>query len=137
MAQKLARYPYSEFHHGPGKPPLVEGGQREEHLTRLIEPRPRSRWSGNHERPLASGEKLSIEQQEGEPAEMVTMQVREQDAVDLVRIDVARLERTQGSRPKIDNQYPFRCFEEEAGIESPSRTEGIPRSEDGKTHESG
>src|ERR1700736_397455 len=102
MAQKLARYPYSEFHHGPGKPPLVEGGQRKEHLTRLIEPRPRSRWSGNHERPLASGEKLSIEQQEGEPAEMVTMQVREQDAVDCSKIDVAVIERNQGCTTKIE-----------------------------------
>jgi hypothetical protein len=96
MAQKLARYSYREFHHGPGKPPFVEGGQRKEHLTRLVEPRPRSRWSGNHERPLASGEKLSIEQQEGEPAEMVPMQVREQDAVDLVRINVVCLECNQG-----------------------------------------
>jgi hypothetical protein len=95
MPQHFGRASDLDLHHFPGKSPLVRAGSRKEQFERLIEPCARTGRSRDQQRPLASGEELGVQQEEGERAEMVPVQMREQDAVDRVRIDTARLERDQ------------------------------------------
>src|SRR6516162_6295548 len=137
VTQKLARASRFKLHHLPGKPPFIETRQGKEHFQQLVEPQPRPRRARDQERSLAPGKKLSIEQQEWKPTEMVAMQVRKQDAVDAIDVDRARLERDQGGGAEIDQQRAFGRFQEEAGVEPASRAERIPASDNSQAHGSG
>src|SRR5262249_2830740 len=88
----------------------------------------------DHQRALAPRKELGVHQEEGERAEMVAVQMREHDAVDLVRIETLRLEGDKRGRPAIDEQLAFRCFEKEAGVEPAAGAEGITRSDDRQAH---
>jgi hypothetical protein len=58
----------------------------------LIEPRACARRPCDQQRALAPHKELGVHQEEGERAEMVAVQMRKHDAVDLVRIETLRLE---------------------------------------------
>jgi len=58
----------------------------------LIEPRACAGRPCDQQRALAPHKELGVHQEEGERAEMVAVQMRKHDAVDLVRIETLRLE---------------------------------------------
>ncbi len=89
---------------------------------------------GDHERALASCQELRIEQQKRKPAEMVAVQVGQDDAVDPIVIDAAGLERDQRRCAEIDRQHALGGLEQKAGVEPATRAEGIARTDDGETH---
>ena len=59
----------------PGKPPLRFGRMRKEHLERLVEPCARARRAGDQQRLLAAGEELGVEQEKGQGAEMIAVEM--------------------------------------------------------------
>src|SRR5262249_32041526 len=126
--------PDLDFHHLPGKVPFVGGRAWKKHFHCLIEPRPRARRSRDQKRPLTLGQELRVEQEERQPAEMIAVQMRENDTVNAVEIDTARLERHQRRCSAIDQQRAAGCFEQEAGIESAAGAECITRSDHGQPH---
>src|SRR5262249_27449470 len=134
MPQHLGRASDLDLHHVPGKPPLVRAGPRKEHFERLIEPCACAGRSCDQQRSLALRKELGVQQEEGERAEMVAVQMRKHDAVDPVRIETARLERDERCRPAVDEQRAFRRFEVETGVEPAAGAEGITRSDDRQAH---
>ena len=89
---------------------------------------------GDGERTFAPRHELRVEQQERQRAEMVAVQVRQDDAVDLAVVEPARLERHHRGRAAIDQQGRLRGLEPEAGVEAAAGTEGVAGADDGETH---
>ncbi len=80
---------------------------------------------GDGQRTLASCQELGVEQQERQPAEMIAVQMRQDDAVDPQRIDALRLQRHQCGSAAIDQQGAARALQQEAGVEPAAGAEGI------------
>ena len=135
MAEHVGALPRRDLHHLPGKPPLRPARLREEHFQRGIEPRARAGRPRDQQRPFAAREKLRVEQQERQAAEMIAVQMRQHDAVDPVRIEPARLQRRQSRGAAIDQQRALGRFQPEAGVEAAARAEGVAGAGNRQSHE--
>src|SRR5262245_42183202 len=106
------------------------GRAREQHLHRCRQPLPSARRAGDGEERLAPRE-LAVEDEEGEPAEVVAVQMREEDAADGDGIDAGRLERDERCRAAVDEDAAvLRPLEAEAGLEEAAGAEGVGGAED-------
>src|SRR5439155_19608064 len=76
----------------PWKSPRDRGRSRKEYFERGIETRARPRRPGDEERTRAAAEEMAVHHQEDYTAEMIAMQMAEQDAVDRIGIDALGLE---------------------------------------------
>ena len=83
-----------------GKRHLLDSARGKNTLERRVEPRARAGRTGDGERALAPRQELRVEQQERQRAEMVAVQMREDDAVDVAVVEPVRLERHQRRTPR-------------------------------------
>ena len=126
----------------PGSISTISNGKRhrlvsargKKFSTARLDPRPRARRPGDDERTLAPHHQLRLDQEERQRAEMIAMQMREDDAVDLAVIEPARLQRDRRRRAAIDQQRRLRGLQPEAGVEPAAGAEGIAAAYDGETH---
>src|SRR5215510_3551688 len=102
VSQHLRRTADLELHHTPGKSPLISRRSREEYFEQLIEACSRAGGASNQQRPLAACKELSVQQEERKRAEMIPVQMRQQDAVDTVGVETMRLERDQRRGAEVD-----------------------------------
>ena len=123
-----------DLHDLERKAPRLVSAPREEHLERRLDPRPRAGRAGDDQRTLAPRHELRVEQQERQRAEMVAVQMRQDDAVDIAVIEPARLQRHRRGRAAIDQQRRLRGFQPEAGVEAAAGAEGIAGADDGEPH---
>src|SRR3546814_6223242 len=66
-----------------------------------------------------------IHQHEGHPAAVVAVDMGEHDRVDRVVLDPQFIERNQARRAEVDGEPNPRGVHEDAGLEPPSRAEGV------------
>ena len=134
MAEHVCRNAHRDLFDPPGKAPFRAGRFGKEHFQRRIEPRPRPRRTGDQQRLFPAGEKLRVEQEERQPAEMIAVQMREDDRVDAVGIDALPFQRRHGRGAAVDQQRALGGLQEEAGIEPATRAEGVAGTCDGQFH---
>ena len=80
----------------------------------------------DHQRLRAAADELRVEQEEGQSAEMIAVQMADQDRRDRIGIDAPFADRDHGRRAAIDQHVAaVRTLEMEAGVEAAARTEGI------------
>src|SRR3954454_8873372 len=106
-----ARHHVAQYFSGPtnldlqrlqGESPLVAGGTRKESLQRHVQPRAGSGRPGNQQRAFAPSQELRVKQKEWQAAEMVAMQMGQDDAIDASVIEAQRFERHQRRGAAID-----------------------------------
>jgi hypothetical protein len=111
----------------PGRSP---GGAREQDLHRCRHPLPDARRAGDHERALAPAE-LAVEDEEGNAAEVVAVEMREEDAADGSRVDARALHPDEGRGAAVDQDSDAAgALEAEAGLEASPAAEGITGAEE-------
>jgi hypothetical protein len=93
-----------QFCHLHRETPVRPAGTREQRLHRRSKACPGSRRPGHQKRRRPAGE-LAIQYQEGQPAEMITMQVRHRHRIDRVRGQALRLGRYQAGGAAVDQQH--------------------------------
>src|SRR5262249_35037032 len=134
MSEHVGRPAELDLHDAPMKLPLVGARSRKEYLERRVETRACARRPGDQERPLAAAEELRVEQEEGNGAEMIAVQMRQHDATDAVGVDAVCVQRDQRGGAAIHEQPRLGGLEQETGIESAAGAEGIARSYDREPH---
>ena len=118
----------------PQRISAINGGRaREERLHGRVQPLARARWPKHGQRPGATRE-LAVEDEKRQPTKMVAMQVAEDDGIDAVRVDAARMKRDVRGRAAIDEEFLSGGLKMKAGIESPAGAERIAASYDGEPH---
>ena len=117
MPHHIGLLAHLDLQHLPRKSPFVGGGPGKENFEQRIEPRARSRRSRDQKRTLTLRKELGVEQEERECAEMVAVQMRKHDAVDVIGIEAMRLERNQRRGSAIDKKRAFRRLDEKTRVE--------------------
>ena len=90
------------------KAPLRLRRRGEEHLERGVDALARAGRPGDGERALAPRQILRVEQEERHAAEMIAVQMAQDDRVDRVRIDVAHAQRHMRRGAAIDQERSAR-----------------------------
>ncbi|GCC48661.1 hypothetical protein chiPu_0032789, partial [Chiloscyllium punctatum] len=121
---EAAPFPWRERDDGQVEALPGFGGMLEHHLHhfgqfRLDALRPR-----DHQRPGAAGE-LRIEQEERQSGKMVAVEMRDQDQVDRVAVDLEPLQRRQRGGAAIDQEIDALAADVEAGVEAAAGAERI------------
>src|SRR2546421_12042544 len=81
-----------------------------------------------------SAEILAVKHQERNAAEMIAMQVTQDDCIDAAWIDVPRAQRNRSGRSTIDQDRAlFRC-QVEARVVAPAGAECVARADNGEPH---
>src|SRR5438128_1945949 len=93
----------------------------------------RARWAGHGERPCAPLE-LSVEDQEGHAAEVITVQVREDDGVDRLRVHAEAAHRDERGGAAVEQHLRAGRLDVDARLEPPAAAERIARSEKPDPH---
>ena len=96
-----------ELHHVPVKPPFGCGRSWKKHLQPCVKARACTRRARDQQRAFAPALVLRIDKQEREPAEMVPVQVGDDDAVYAIEIDAAGIERDRRGSPQSINRVLF------------------------------
>ncbi|MGY3272706.1 hypothetical protein ACVJ5M_000303 [Bradyrhizobium sp. S3.7.6] len=68
---------------------------------------------------------MRIEQDKRQPGKMVAVEMRDENEVDLVAVDLESLQRRQGRRAAIDQEVGRAPRDVEAGVEPAARAEGV------------
>lgn len=116
------------------EPALRLAGAREQRLHCLGQPRPDARWPGHLQRRGPAGE-LAVEDQERQPAEMVTVQVGHCHGIDGPRIQPLGLERHQAGSAAIDQQHLSFPGHVDTRLPPPPITERIPAANETDPHD--
>src|SRR3954468_1430933 len=120
-----------------GKAPLVVGRAGEENLEGGAQALRRSDRPENGERLVSPAVELRVEEEEGQAAEMVSVQVAEDDAVEAVRIEPHALQGDERGRAEIERHRRGPRLEPEARVRPAPRAEGVTATDDGQSHGSG
>jgi hypothetical protein len=107
------------------------GGAGKQDLHRRHHPLASARRPGDDERALAPAE-LAVEDEEGHAAEVVTVEVREEDAVDRGGIDAGALQGDERRGAAVDQDAAAGTVEAETGLEAPAAAEGVAGAEEAK-----
>ena len=134
VAEHFLRTARFDLHDLPGEPPPGRGRAGKQQFKRRVEPSARAGRAGDEKGAAAPALMLRIDEQEGQPAEVVAVQVGDNDTVKAVRVDAARAERHHRGGSAIDQHRRIRRLHPEAGVEPAAGTEGIARSHDGEPH---
>merc|ERR1712023_45567 len=90
-----------------------------------FEPVLKSERADNGQRLAAFAEKLGIEEEEGDAAEVIGVKVRDHDCRDSVAVDIELLHRHERRGAAIDQQVRRFANEMKAGVEASTLAEGI------------
>src|SRR5712692_2232610 len=71
-----------------------------------------------------------IEQEERQAGEMITMQMTDEDQVDVGRCEIQPLHRANYRRPRLHQDAASVTFDHVTGLETPAASEGVTRAED-------
>lgn len=93
--------------------------------AQLDHPPGRRRRSGNDERPVTPRHVGVLEKQEGQAAEMVAVQVRDQHYVRCRRVDAVPLHGGQNARPALEQEATAFVIEKVGAVLGPRRIEGV------------
>ena len=85
-----------------GKRQFVPLERGKEHFERRGDAVARTGRAGDEQRTVAPAQELRVEQQKRQAAEMVAVQVAQDDGIDGVRVDVARAQRNQRGGAEIE-----------------------------------
>jgi len=102
----------------------ISGGTREEDLHRRLHPSAGPGRPGDDQgtRPPAE---LTIQDQERQSAEVVSVQVGQEDPADLRRVHAGSLHRDQRRRAAVDEKSAVCVAQEKAGLEAPPASERV------------
>src|SRR5579872_2303526 len=117
--------PQRHFDKLEGKAQLHRRASREKRLLRLPKALREARRTVERERPVAPAHMLTIEHEEGQPAEMIAMEMADENGIDIVDEDARLFQGDERARAEIDEKPPARALEQEAGIEPAAAAEGI------------
>lgn len=92
------------------------------------------RWSSNRERDGSLREELRIQDEEGQTAEVVTMEVAHENRLDAVGHDARPLHRDERRGPAVDDEASRDSLDQDAGIEPPTTSKRIPAPEKRQLH---
>src|SRR5262245_6081927 len=135
VSEQLDRAAGLDLHELEWKAPLIGGGLRKEHFQRGFEPDARRRRTNNQKWARALLQELLLEQQEPHAAEMIAMQVRQDDSVDTAELEPTGLERHRRGRTAIEHQGRLAGLHPETGIEPSSGAEGIAGTNNCQSHD--
>jgi hypothetical protein len=79
---------------------------------------------------------LAIEQEEGKPAEMIAMKMRNNDRIDGIEPQAKLFPRTDRTRAKIDEDDDTMGRNHDAGMGATAAPKSVARSDNGDFHES-
>src|SRR6266566_8242149 len=96
----------------------------EQRFHHLRQPRLDAGRSGDDKRTGAPRE-LRVEQQKRQSAEMVTVEMRDQDEVDILARDIEPLQGRQRRRAAIDQEIDAAAGDMKAGVETAAGTERV------------
>ena len=88
---------------------------------------------GKHQRPRALGE-VGVEHEIRNAAEMIAMEMGDQDGVDRVARDAEALEPNERGRAAIDQEIRALADHMEAGVELPARAERVAAADELQMH---
>jgi hypothetical protein len=92
--------------------------------------------AGDDQRSRSLGE-LRIEQEERQPCKVVALEMRDQDQVDIVAIDLEPVQGRQRGGPAIDQEIDLLPGDVEAGIRPATRAECIAAADKAQLHRPG
>lgn len=121
-----------EFYKCQWKSPIDVYQIRKKQLNRFSDPISDSWGAGNRKGPLALAGKLGVEQEKRQPTKMITMQVADQNLVNLIEVKHCL---PQGGECAGSEVYEHRLFANaklKAGLMSASGAEGITTTNDSK-----
>lgn len=85
--------------------------------------------SGDEQRLVALADVIGVQKEERQTAEMVAVQVRQQNAVDAVGIDAESIDGNHRRRAAVDQKPSVRGSDHETGIEPPAGPERVAATE--------
>src|SRR6516164_813551 len=118
----------------PGKTPGQGRGAGKKRLERRIKLGFETCRPDQPQRPRPLCHELAVEQQERQTAEMIAMQVRDYDRIDLIAGKSEFLEGGDGSRAEIDQDCRAIRINPDAGMGASPCRESIPRSDNRNFH---
>ncbi len=66
-----------------------------------------------------------FQEKEGKPTVMITVEMAQEDGIELARIESRPLHREQGRRTAIEQEKALGCFDQIGAVVSSSATEGV------------
>src|SRR5713101_7473003 len=133
-SEKFGRRAGNDLDDPPWISPGNRGRSRKEDFERGVETLARPRRSRDEERTRTAAQEMAVHHQENDTAEMVAMQMAEQDALDSIGIDTSCLKGRERGGAAIEQQITSQCLDAEAGIEAAAGTERVARADDGYFH---
>src|SRR5262249_25421544 len=79
-------------------------------------------------------QELSIKEKKRKATEMVAVQMRQDNAIDVAVLDAARVQRHRSRCAAVDQERRLDGFQHEARVETTARAESIAASDDGYAH---
>lgn len=120
-----------------GEALLGARGPREEHLHRVADARLDARRAGDDERPCAPRDELGVQDEEGQAAEVIAVEVADEDGLDVVRIDVEAAHRDERRRAAVEQDGAGCGSDEDARLEPPAAAEGVAAAKELHRHHAG
>jgi hypothetical protein len=116
-----------------GEPALGGGRSGVEGFHRLVQAVAGSGRAEYGECLAAAGE-LTVQDQEGQPAEVIAVQVAEHDRVDLAGVEVLGFHRGQAGGPAVNQHGVVPGLQADAGLEPAPVAEGISAADEVDLH---
>ncbi|MGY3295093.1 hypothetical protein ACVW0I_000854 [Bradyrhizobium sp. LM6.11] len=77
---------------------------------------------------------MRVEQDKRQPGKMVAVEMRDQDEIDIVAVDLESLQRRQSRRAAIDQEVDLAPRDVEAGVEPAAGSEGVAAADKAQLH---
>src|SRR2546425_9338408 len=115
--------------------PLDLRGAGEEDFHRLDEALAKARRADERERRRPPAVELRVQNEEGEAAEMIAVEMRDEDGADAVGIDAEPPHRDHARGAALDQERAGGRLDEKAGVEPSAAAEGVAAPEELKSHQ--
>ena len=104
-----------------------------EDLHRFLDALPQARGAGDAERGFPTADELGVEDEKGYAAEMVAVEVGDQDAIDRGGADPCAFHRNQRRGAAVEQQASLAGVDVDTRLEAPSASEVVTASEESET----